>query len=153
MKYFLTSTLIILSTLALSAAHDEVRFKPRNYTPNKSAPAKNYTPAKTTPAARPLQSRQHQPKAEKSGGFWSFFKSKPAAEAKHADQGKVANSQPYKQGKPIKVPTIKADTTPLERKPYESSQKTPAATPYRKSDKPRERDPLLEPKQGIKLPQ
>ena len=143
--------MIAAAACSLQAADDETQFKAKPYAPRKSSGdtaayrASAYTPARPATASAPA----YESSAPKSR--WSFFKRKPAEEAKPLASEKLADATPYTQQKHISVPTIKADPGAIqEKRPYIASESAKAAEVFTPAEKSEWKNPLLKPRQGIK---
>ncbi len=150
--------LLLLTCCAVRAEDDEVRYRPKTAAPAKTAQSRSYqaaayTPAKTAHAAEAAAEKRAEPA---HAGFWHFFRPKPAAQpAKLADASPAA-SEPFVQRPPITVPTMTPDRKAInmdEHKPYVEGESKLVSAGYKPADKPREKNPLLAPRQGIKEPQ
>lgn len=147
-------TLLLFLTCAVRA-EEEARFKPKTYVPskpalNRSYEASEYLPSKNAFSAT-FTSRKGTEPARR--GFWNLFKAKPAeAPSKLADAA-TADAKPYTQSQQITVPTMTPDRKAInmdEHKPYVEGENKLQAAGYQAPDKPREKNPLLAPRQGIK---
>lgn len=151
-------TLLLLLTCAARAEDDEVRYRPKTTAPGKTAQSRSYqatsyTPAKSAPAAEAAAGKRPEPARP---GFWHFFQAKPAAQPARLADASPAASAPFVQRPPVTVPTITPDRKAInmdDRKPYVEGEGKLAAAGYKPPDKPREKNPLLAPRQGIKEPQ
>ena len=151
-------TFLLLLTCAAGAEDDEARLKPKAYVPGKAAQSRTYQASAYAPAGKvaPATAAAGGKRAEPSrGGFWSFFTAKPFENAKLAG-APAAEAKPYVQGPQITAPTMSPDRKAInmdEHKPYVEGEAKLTATGYKPPEKPREKNPLLAPRQGIKEPQ
>lgn len=151
----LTAALVLLASCAdlFARDDDEVRFKSKSYTPRNTAESKAYTPNAYTPTASRSTGKPIEPPRTQSR--WNIFGGgKASSNDKTLDDAKTAESKPYTVQQHISVPTIKPDPSSVaEKKPYQDPTDKLADGTYKPSDKPRDKNPLLKPRQGIKEPE
>lgn len=153
--FLLRIVLLVLSACACSvhAADEETRFKARSYTPRKELTTQAYRAPVYTPseASRSTGTGMEQPRETSR---WNVFKrAKPLAE-KRLPEAQPAAADAYKQRQQISVPTITADPAiAADNKPFETTDKKLSDLSYKPSDRPRDKNPLLAPRQGIKEPE
>ena len=149
---FRTTLLVLLFSCAARAGDDEARLKPKAYSPGKTQQNRPYQAAAYAPAqaSRTIGA----PLSDSRGGFWRFFKPKPLEKMPLLPNSPAAGSTPYVQRQQITVPSITPDQTAVlsEHKPFSGDKKLEAAG-FTAPEKPREKNPLLAPRQGIKEPQ
>ena len=154
MVYYLTifSLLLLCVNNLHSAEDDEVRFK-----------TKTYSPRNAGASSRAYVAKNYQPKAA-SGGIgvaveksndvhsWKAVAGRPFKSDKDQPLSEEKlESEPYKVQQQIKVPTITADKRMLqEHETFETAGKDLATHSYAPAEKPREKNPLLTPRQSIK---
>ena len=150
--YRTLTLLLLLSCFGAARAgdNDEVRFKPKAYTPSKPLQDRSYQAAVYTPSATPASVGSKI--APKENGHWVLFSSKtPALADKKVAAAPEAKGEAYKQEKQISVSTIKADPRDVpERKPFDQNGKKLTDAEYKAPVKPSEKNALLKPRQGIK---
>ena len=150
MRHTLILLLLLSCFSAARAEDDEVRFKPKAYTPSKPLQDRSYqAPVYTPTIASPSVGSKIAPK---ENGHWSIFSSKvPALADKKVPDAPEAKGEAYKQEKQISVSTIKADPRDVpERKPFDQNGKKLTDADYKAPAKPTEKNPMLKPRQGIK---
>jgi hypothetical protein len=153
-----TATLLLLLACAAQAADEDARFKPKAYVPSKPAQnrayqAAEYAPGKALSAAAPATGKSAEPARH---SIWSFFKAKPFENTPKLADAPAADAAPYAQSQQITVPTMTPDRKAInmdEHKPYIEGENKLQAAGYKPPEKPREKNPLLAPRQGIKEPQ
>ncbi len=148
--------LILVSFCACSlvtwGSDDEVRFKPKSYTPSQTLRDGSYREAVYTP--RTTETVGKSVEAPRSPSRWRLFGRDKTLDAKKLTEVPVEKETAYKQEKQISVATIKADPRDIpDKKPFEDAGKKLTDTSYQKKDVPREKNPLLEPRQSIKVPE
>jgi hypothetical protein len=149
----LTLTLLLLSA-GLQAAlgeNGEVRFKPKEYSPRSTLETRSYSGSSYTPSARPAPIGT--PLAAPKKWNWPFFSSKaPALEDKKFSGGQDVKAVAYKQQKQTSVPTIKATPATIqEEKRFDAAGKNMDGKDYKAPEPSNEKNPLLAPRQGIKV--
>ena len=146
---------LLLSACACSlhAADEETRFKPKSYTPRKELTTQTYRAPVYTPseASRSTGSGMEPPREPSR---WNVFKRPKPLDEKHLPETPPAVAEAYKQRQQISVPTITADPAiAADNKPFETTDKKLSDLSYKPSDRPRDKNPLLAPRQGIKEPE
>ena len=147
-----------LCALALSAHcadNDEVKFKPQNYKPKEAAPSRAFSEKPYTISEKvasrsignplaPAQIRQPEMKP---------LVTKDALNIKTFEPLAPMQADLYKQGdKQTYASTISPNKTAVnaERKPYVTSTNKIPDTAFVPAEKPTEKNPMLQPRQGIK---
>ena len=153
--FLLRILLLLLSACACSlhAADEETRFKPKSYTPRKELTTQTYRAPAYTPSesARSTGTGMEQPRALSR---WNVFKRAKPLDEKRLPGAQPAVAEAYKQRQQISVPTITADPAiAADNKPFETTDKKLSDLSYKPSDRPRDKNPLLAPRQGIKEPE
>ena len=151
--------LIVFSCMLALSAHcadtDEARFKPQPYKPGKELNAKTYS-EKTYSASdkaaahtigtpmTPAQMKQPEMKP---------LVTKEQINSKSLETPAPMKADPFKQGdKETYVPTISPPSnTDMARKPFVASTNKVGNTAFVPAEKPKGKDPMLEPRQGIKV--
>lgn len=137
-----------------AADPDEVRFKPKSYTPRKALKDSSYQAASYAPSgtARSVGQPLEQPR---SAQRWNpFRRAATVTETKQVHEASLSGTSPYTPQKHISVPTISADSRDIpEKKPFEETGKQLADKAFSPAKKPQEKNPLLRPRQGIKEPE
>ncbi|HOM58374.1 MAG TPA: hypothetical protein P5125_07390 [Kiritimatiellia bacterium] len=148
---------LLFGILTLRAAEqDEVRFKTRTYTPDRTAGHAVYrSEAYTESAAKRPIGKTTEPR-DTRGFFGRLFRSRTAeagASSRPATT-RPTETEPYVPGSPIRVPTIQADVKAVpEKQPYVASEKKEADRPFTAQAPDRGKNPLLRPRQGIREPE
>lgn len=135
---------------------DEVSFKPKTYTPRKTLHDRSYRESAYTPSgkSRPVADKRVETARTPPPSRWRLFGRDKTLDAKKLEDVPVDQETAYKQEKQISVSTIKADPRDIpDRKPFEDSGKKLADAEYQKKESARAKNPLLEPRQGVKLPE
>ena len=151
MMYRLPILLLLLSCQrAALAGDDEAHFKPKSYAPRNTLQDRSYSGSAYSPssASQPADTRAEPSKS----GRWTFFAPKaPALADRKLTGAQEDKGEAYKQERQISVPTIRADPSvvPAE-KPFDANGKKLTGTDYKAPEAPREKNPLLKPRQGIK---
>ncbi len=134
---------------AALAAEDETRFKPKVYA-GKTSQERAYL-AKTYPSSE-ANGYVGKTVQKPSSGFWSLFTSNRQQPAEKRAEAAPAGGPRYVQREWISVPTISADPSAVpEKKPFDDNGKRVAETPYQAQDKPTAKNPLLKPRQDLKV--
>lgn len=147
----LAACLALAALAHASDTDDESRFKPKAYVPRNTAAPKTYTPSRTAPA-RALQPSQALAPAREARS-WSPFGASPYSPSKAPSAARQSTDTPYLPQSPAAEPAAHADAPAAAAQPFHSTAPTPADTPYRNPEVPQEKNPLLAPRQGIKLPE
>ena len=148
---------------------DSVQFKPRDYTPSKTLrsntyEAKAYAPKPHTPTTqfegKSAENKSLTPAKSLSDKTLTPTKSlsdktlppQTPFTGKSADKQAIAEVKKYTQGEADFPSTISIDRTlgSHEKKPFLVSTNN---SPFIVTDRPKEKNPLLEPRQGIKAPE
>lgn len=144
--------LLLLACAARATDEDEARFKPRAYAPSKTLSDGAYQAA----AYRPARAERGigEPLKKPRGGLWSLFSPKPLESAPALEEAPSAPKTPYAQTRHVSAPSMTPDPggAAAEHKPF-TGDKTLESAGYKPAEKPREKNPLLAPRQGIKEPQ
>lgn len=149
----------LLLCLAAEADDDAVPFKPRDYKPSKTLRTNAYKPKTYAPKPHtPAKQQTHADPAD-----FKAFNDKKALSDKAMDpgtafKGKVmdkpsaANEKAYQPNDPLFPSTITADKAgaTYDKKPFLLHTND---SPFIATERPKERNPLLEPRQGIKAPE
>lgn len=143
--------LLSLFACAALAEEDEVRFRPKTYRPAQALKDNAYQSAVYTPAPPPAAATR---RPESRGGFWSFFTSRPLDAAPAFKDAPPARKTPYEQHRQVVAASITPDPgAAAEHKPFVEGANKLEAAGYTPPEKPREKNPLLAPRQGIKEPE
>ena len=149
----------ILFSLMAEAGDTNVQFKPRDYKPSKTLRANTYEPKADAPKP---QTSSKQFDSSTPSDFKTFSSTKALSdktlktekpfEAKAMEKLSTVDAKAYTPNAPLFPSTISADNAiaAQEKKPFLVSTN---ASPFLVTERPNERNPLLEPKQGIKAPE
>jgi hypothetical protein len=149
----------LLLGLVARAGDDSVQFKPRSYKPSKPLRTNVYEPKKYSPKPNTLSKQKLD---EKSGEYKPISDTKTFSgktmESSESFKGKTMESptalanKDYKPNDPLFPSTITADKAGAsqEKKQFLVSSNS---APFIVTERPKERNPLLEPRQGIKAPE
>lgn len=143
-----------VGALVCQGSDDEAHFKPKSYTPSQTLRDRSYSESVYKPSVA-SQSIGKRIEAPAAASRWRLFGRAKALEdtQKLADKP-VEHETAYRQEKQISVPTIKADPSDApDRKPFEDASKKLTDGTFKAKDEPREKNPLLTPRQGIKAPE
>lgn len=156
--YRLMITLCLLTCCTVVTGDDSVQFKPKSYKPAKELRSNTYEPKTYAPK------KQTSVKTldGTSTDFKSFSSSKSLAD-KPMEPGKLFEGKPlekqaasddktYTSVAPLSPSTITADKTMVsqEKKQFLISTNN---SPFIVTERPKGKNPLLEPRQGIKAPE
>ena len=149
--------LYVLTCCTVATGKDDVQYKPRDYTPSKTLRSNTYEP-KTYATKPQTPSKQFEGKSAESK---TLVDPKSLSEktmdattpftGKTVDKPSAVEGKTYKQGESAFPSTISFDKSlaSQEKKPFLVSSNS---SPFIATERPEERNPLLEPKQGIKAP-
>lgn len=147
------ATLLLFAACASWAEDDEVRFKPKAYQPGKTLPDATYQASAYAPA-KAAQGSTGARLEKARGGFWGLFKAKPLENAPSFEDAPEAQKAPFVQTRQISAPSMTADPgATAEHKPFVSNEKKLEDEGFAAPQRPREKNPLLAPRQGIKVPE
>jgi hypothetical protein len=137
----------------IAADPDEVAYKPKTYAPRKRLDDAAYRPHAFAPST-PSRSVGAPAEAPRSASRWNIFRREKTVEpSEPLHDPSLDSAEKYVQQKHISVPTIKADVRDLpEKKPFDATGKRVADAGFTPAEKPQSKNPLLTPRQGIKLP-
>jgi hypothetical protein len=153
--------LVVLCSLTyytVAKESDSVPFKPRDYTPSKTlrsnayAP-KAYAPKPTTPSAQfEGKATENQTLSAVSPLSEKTLEPTTPFTGKSADKQSATEAKTYTQGDADFPSTISIDQTfsSQEKKSFLVSSND---SPFIITERPKEKNPLLEPRQGIKAPE
>ena len=148
----LTYLVIIFCLGTAWAGDDDVQFKAKTYTPRSALNKRSYSANTYSPQSSPPLIGGSFVSPEK--GAWNSFSSKaePLAD-KTLPDSPMKKEETYKQQKQITASTMSPDPKKVpEKKPFdEKGKKLADATTYKAPETPREKNPLLTPRQGIKV--
>ncbi|MEI7945196.1 MAG: hypothetical protein WCJ02_00800 [bacterium] len=149
--------LSVLTCCTVATGKDDVQYKPRDYTPSKTLRSNTYEPKTYAPKPQ-TSSKQFEGKSADSK---TFADPKSLSEktmdattpftGKTVDKPSAVEGKIYKQGESAFPSTISVDKSlaSQEKKPFLVSSNS---SPFIVTERPEEKNPLLEPKQGIKAP-
>lgn len=144
----LFATLLCLTTMVI-AADDDTKFIPRNYSgksyQDNNYRAKSYTSRKTGHDDKYRES-------PKKRSFWNIFKQKEIAEPKVLHETKANQDKLFAAPERDPQPAKQLAEKPATDRAFESHAENPADKDFVPDNRPRPRDPLLAPRQGIKAP-
>lgn len=151
MRRTLILLLLLVGLRAARGEDGEVRFKPKEYTPRSTLGSRSYSGTGYTPST--ASGSVGTPVASQKKWEWPFFSSKaPALEDKKFRGAQDAKGVAYKQQKQISVPTIKAPPSLIpEEKPFDDTGKKVTGNAYKAPEPSNEKNPMLAPRQGIKV--
>ncbi|MDD2600468.1 MAG: hypothetical protein PHO37_14800 [Kiritimatiellae bacterium] len=151
MKTLLTLlfTISFCFTLMVVAADDESKFIPKNYS-GKSYKDNNYRAKSYTSQSTARSEKYRDPPNKRS--FWNIFKQKEIAKPKVLDETKTNDGKPFAKSAQSPLPAKQLDEKPVKDRAFESSPEAAVAKEFVPDNRPRARDPLLAPRQGIKAP-
>ena len=147
-----TLTLLLLIAFAAQAEDDEVRFKPKSYAPGKTLQSRAYAAPAYTPSENPRPTGS--PAKASRAGFWRrLTQPKYVGGTPLADEPSEKGAA-FRPEQHISASTLSANPgAAAEHIPFEDAGKKLADAGYTAPEKPREKNPLLKPRQGIKEPQ
>lgn len=151
MRTFVTLLLQgVFTVIAMVAqAEDETRFVPRNYTgstyKDNAYKPKSYTPAQ---ALRNTEYRESPGKRS----FWNIFKKKSIAEPRMLQSVKNSDDKLFTHPDQTPLPVRRPEEEMVSDSSFKSSVDEPVDQTFVPDNRPRARDPLLAPRQGIKAP-
>ena len=132
---------------------DDARFKPKAYAPRETLRDSTYRESAYTPSGNPRSIGKRVEQSAPSGR-WRLFGGEKKLESKKLADPAVENEKAYKQEKQISVSTIKADPRDRpERKPFTETGEKLTDADFTAKPASREKDPMLAPRQGIKVPE
>jgi len=151
MKTPFTLLLPLLLVLAATAAGatDETRFVPKNYS-GQPYRDNDYKPKSYTPA-QALRNTEYRESPDKRS-FWGIFRKKELTEPKMLQNIRSSDDKLFTRLEQEPLPVKRPDEKPVTDGSYESSADLPADQKFVPDNRPRARDPLLAPRQGIKAP-
>ena len=140
--------------LAARGGDEETHFKPKAYEPRQALSDRTYreTAYKPSSASQSVGKRIENPGTPSR---WRLFgREKTLDDAKKLTDVPVDHEMAYKQEKQISVSTLKADPRDIQdKKPFVESDKKLTDATFKEKTEPREKNPLLAPRQGIKAPE
>lgn len=158
-----------LTCYTVAKDSDSVKFKPRDYTPSKTLHSNTYEPKIYAPKPHTPTAQFEGKSAEnktltntKSLSNNTLTPTKSLSDntlppqtpftGKSADKQAIAEAKKYTQGEADFPSTISIDKTlgSQEKKPFLVSTNN---SPFIVTERPKEKNPLLEPRQGIKAPE
>lgn len=153
MSRFVTAAFVLGLCLGLARAEDdEAHFKPKMYQP-KSAEASGRSYSGTSYA--PTQTSRSLGSSMKAAPekHWTLFSSNARAlDDKEMTKPLEQKGEPFKQQQEIRVPTIPPDPKNVpDKKPFIESGKKLNAAVYKASEPTHEKNPLLQPRQDIRV--
>jgi hypothetical protein len=149
--------LCLLTCCTVAMGKDSVQYKPRDYTPSKTLRSNTYEPKAYAPKPQTL-SKQFEGKQPESK---TLADRNPLSDktmdattpftGKTVDKPSAVEGKAYKPGESAFPSTISVDKSlaSQEKKPFLISSNS---SPFIVTERPEEKNPLLEPKQGIKAP-
>ncbi len=156
--YRLIITLCLLTCCTVATGDDSVQFKPKSYKPAKALRSNSYEPKAYAP--------KPQTPSKSADGTSADFKTLNASKspvnapmeagklftATPMEKQKDANEKAYTSIAPLFPSTITTDKTQVsqEKKQFLISTNN---SPFIVTERPKGRNPLLEPRQGIKAPE
>jgi len=152
--YRIPTLLLVFSCLNVArAGDDEVTFKPKSYVPRNTLQDRSYVGSTYSPSSTPKPTGTSLEPSK--SGRWSLFSSKSSGLTdKSLTDIREKTGEAYKQEKQISASTIKADSSAVpENKPFDANGKKLTDASYKAPEGPREKDPILKPRQGIKAPE
>jgi hypothetical protein len=150
MLYFKSTVALCVICVGISVASDEVRYQSKSYSGRKLDQRK--ITARSYQIQTKARASRYKPSRQKNDGFFNFFRSDKKIEPKPLDFEQLASQPDYHSDDKH---TVKAQ--PLDSKKMNRTKKMDVSTAKSgKSFKPAAekpgRDPMLEPRQGIKVP-
>ena len=136
---------------------DEIQYKPRDYTPSKTFQSNTYEPKAYAPKPQtPSKQLESKPADSKTLTDPKSLSDKTIDAVtpftgKSVDKPSVVDAKAYIPGESAFPSTISVDKSlaSQEKKPFLISSNS---SPFIVTERPDERNPMLEPKQGIKAP-
>jgi hypothetical protein len=150
--------LCLLTLCTVAEGKDSVQYKPRDYTPSKTLRSNTYEPKTYAPKpqtlSKPFEGKLAESKTltdPKSPSDKTMDATTPFT-GKTADKSSAVEGKTYLPGESAFPSTISANKAlaSQEKKPFLVSTNN---SPFIVTERPEERNPLLEPKQGIKAPE
>lgn len=151
MKTFvaLLFTLFISFTTMALAAEDDTKFIPKNYS-GKKYQDNNYR-AKSYNSSKNVRDDTYRESSNKRS-FWNIFKKKEIAEPKMLRDTRINDDKLFTAPERTPQPVKQIDEKSVSDRAFESHAETTEAKEFVPDNRPRARDPLLAPRQGIKAP-
>ena len=141
--------MLLCFTAMVACADDETKFIPKNYTgttyKDNAYKPKSYASEKTVRDEKYRES-------SKKRSFWGLFKRKELPEPKVLKEIKTSDDKLFAQHDQNPLPVKRPDEKLLTDGSFESSVDKTADQAFVPDNRPRARDPLLAPRQGIKAP-
>ena len=144
------SALLLLCGMTAGAADDETRYRAKSYA-GKNLDDKGYS-AKTYRSENSAQHKPYSSSKSKSGGFWSFFGLGKSEEHKTITDQETAKGKEFIKDSDNSLAVKRSQTERLSGQQELVVSEEPEGKAFKPSDKKPGRDPMLEPRQGIKVP-
>lgn len=150
-------SLCILTYCTVATGKDEVPYKPRDYTPSKTLHSNTYEPKEYAPKpqtpSKQLRSKpaDSKPLTDPKSLADKSIDAAASLTGKTVDKPSAFDGKAYIPGESAFPSTISVDKSfaSQEKKSFLVSSNS---SPFIVTERPEERNPLLEPKQGIKAP-
>lgn len=142
------TTLFCFITMVV-AAEDETKFIPKNYS-GKNCRDNNFR-AKSYASPKTARSDKYR-ESPGNGGFWSIFKRKEITASKKLEEVKTNDGKRFTESKRSPLPAKQLDEKSVADSSFEASGEAAVAKEFVPDNRPRARNPLLAPRQGIKAP-
>ena len=151
MKIRIMITLLILSALTTIAASgsDETKFIPKNYS-GKKFKDNDYKP-KSYNAENKHKDNDYKPSPKKRS-FWDIFKINKTQKHKVQQDEELVDSKVYTQREQKPLPINRPEVEMLGDDSFENNTDKLDNKDFTPAEKPRGKDPMLRPRQGIKAP-
>jgi len=149
--------LYILTWCAAATGKDDVKYKPRDYTPSKTLRSNTYEPKAYAPKPQtPSKQFEGLPAKSKTLTDTKSLSDKTMDAptpftGKTVDKPSAVDGKAYIPGESAFPSTISVDKS-LASQEKRSFLVSSNSSPFIVTERPEERNPLLEPKQGIKAP-
>jgi hypothetical protein len=128
---------------------EETKFIPKNYTGSKFK-EKGYKP-KSYSSTKTADVKKYQ-SSTKNRSFWSIFKRKEISEPKVLSNTKSSDDKMFSGQEQSTQPLKRPDEKELTDNVFESHADEIEKKEFIPDNRPRARDPLLAPRQGVKAP-
>jgi len=142
--------LLVLSFSVITAyGNDETKFIPKNYT-GKEFSEKKYKP-KSYSSEKTVRVKKYD-ESNKKRSFWNIFKRKDISEPKVLRDVKITDDKMFDREIHSAETVKRSQEKMLTDSTFKNQAGEPASEEFVPDNRPRARDPLLAPRQGVKAP-
>ncbi len=152
---FHARSIFVLTALGFALAHadDEVKFKPKVFDTDKRLESRPYTASAYSPSGK-TPGTSSSFKSDKCVKATSFVSSTSAFSGKTVEASPAKAGETYVQKEQITVPTIETDAKSIpEIKPFKAGKEPLTHTVYKPQPATNEKNPMLAPRQDIRINQ